>query len=63
MLEGLEVLKRGGRREKFVGEKKSFILYLQETKFSSFDEFICSSLWDDSFHGFSFRPSVGLLII
>jgi len=42
-----------------VGEKNMFILCLQETKLVNIDDFLCSSLWGISPHGFSFRPSVG----
>ncbi|XP_045791268.1 exodeoxyribonuclease-like [Trifolium pratense] len=42
-----------------VGELKPFILCLQETKLQNCDVFLCSNLWGSSFHGFSYRPSVG----
>jgi len=35
------------------------ILCLQETKLSVCDDVLCNSLWVDSNHAFSYRPSVG----
>ncbi|CAJ2662016.1 unnamed protein product [Trifolium pratense] len=32
---------------------------VEETKLQNCDVLLCSSLWGSSFHGFSFRPSVG----
>ncbi|MCH79613.1 cysteine-rich receptor-like protein kinase, partial [Trifolium medium] len=42
-----------------VKEKNSLLLCIQETKLSICDDFLCASLWGNSPHGFSFRPSVG----
>jgi len=49
------------RREvrKLVGEKRSFILCLQETKLPVCDVSLCKFLWGDSSQAFSYRPSVG----
>ncbi|XP_045822163.1 exodeoxyribonuclease-like [Trifolium pratense] len=55
-LGGLEKRKAVGN---LVGELKPFILCLQETKLQNYDVLLCSNLWGSSFHGFSFRPSVG----
>jgi exonuclease III len=44
---------------KLVGEKFPSIVCLQETKLALCDDFLCSSLWGNSPHAFSFRPSVG----
>jgi len=52
---------------KLVGEKKPYILCLQESKLQMLDGFVCSSLWGSSPHGYLFRSSVcasgGLLIM
>ncbi|GAU26347.1 hypothetical protein TSUD_101800 [Trifolium subterraneum] len=45
---------------RLVGEKKPFIVCIQETKMQSCDVFFCSFLWGSSPHAFSFRPSVGV---
>jgi exonuclease III len=49
------------RREvrQLVREKKPFIVCIQETKLTCFDEVICKSLWGDSNFSFSFQSSVG----
>jgi len=49
------------RREvrRLVGEKSPFILCIRETKLVVCDAFLCNSLWGDSNHSFSYRPSVG----
>jgi exonuclease III len=44
-----------------VGEKQPHILCLQETKLSGCDDSVCSTLWSNMSHAFSFRPSVGAL--
>jgi exonuclease III len=44
---------------KLVGEKRPFILCLQETKLAVCDVSLCNSMWGDSNHDFSYRPSVG----
>lgn len=40
-------------------EKKPFLVCIQETKLTGFDELICKSLWGDLNVGFSFQPSFG----
>jgi len=49
------------RREvcQLVREKKPFVLCLQETKMSVFDDIIYKSMWGDVFVDFSYQPSVG----
>ncbi|GAU46142.1 hypothetical protein TSUD_143240 [Trifolium subterraneum] len=44
---------------KLVGFQSPFLLCIQETKLQSCDVAICSSLWGNSPHAFSYRPSVG----
>jgi len=34
-------------------------LCIQETKFSVFYDYLCSSIWGSMPHGYSFRPSIG----
>jgi len=42
-----------------VREKCPSVLCIQETKLMACDGFVCSSLWGDSSHDYSYRPSVG----
>ena len=42
-----------------MGEKRPLILCLQETKLPLCDASLCSFLWGDSNHAFSYRSSVG----
>jgi exonuclease III len=42
-----------------VREKCPSVLCIQETKLMVCDELVCSSLWGDSSHDYSYRPSVG----
>jgi exonuclease III len=44
---------------KLIGESNPSIVCLQETKLPLCDDFLCTSLWGNSPHAFSFRPSVG----
>jgi len=44
---------------KLVGEKKPFVLCLQESKLSVVDDVIVKSLWGSSSSGYSFQPSLG----
>ncbi|GAU45582.1 hypothetical protein TSUD_273820 [Trifolium subterraneum] len=44
---------------KLAGNQNPFLLCIQETKLQSCDVTVCSSLWGNSPHAFSFRPSVG----
>jgi hypothetical protein len=55
-LGGLEKRKEG---RKLVGDLRPSILCLQETKLQACDVSLCSSLWGNSPHDFSYRPSVG----
>lgn len=56
---GLGGLEKRREVKKLVLEKIPFILCLQETKLAVCDDFLCNSLWGDSSHAFSYRPSVG----
>lgn len=40
-----------------VGEKVPFILCIQETKLQTCDDFVCASMWGNSPHSYSSRPS------
>jgi hypothetical protein len=66
-IRGLGGLVKRKEVRKMVGEKNPSIVCLQETKLPLCDVFLCSSLWGNSPHSFSFRPSVeasgGLLTI
>jgi len=42
---------------RLVSEKKHFVLCLQETKLSTVDEIMVSTLWGSGSYGFSFKPS------
>ena len=42
-----------------MGEKRPYILCLQETNLSVCDDSVCSSLWGNSNHDYFFRSSVG----
>ena len=42
-----------------VREKNPFILCLQETKLSVFDDAVCKSIWSDINVNYSFQPSRG----
>ena len=44
---------------KLLGEKKPSIICILETKLAKVADFLCSTLWGSSPHGFSFRSSVG----
>jgi exonuclease III len=52
------VLLRGKRSGSWSG-KSFLILCLQETKLALCDDFLSSSLWGNSPHAFSYRPSIG----
>lgn len=41
-----------------IRDKNLFIMCIQETKLVVCDDFLCVSLWGNSPHDFSFRPSV-----
>jgi hypothetical protein len=45
--------------QKLVGDKNPSIVCLQETKVPQCDDFLCTSLWGNSPHAFSFRSFVG----
>jgi len=44
---------------KLVREKQPFIVCIQETKLSMFDDFVCRSIWGDCNVDFSYQPSIG----
>ncbi|MCH79622.1 cysteine-rich receptor-like protein kinase, partial [Trifolium medium] len=44
---------------KLVGNQKPLVICIQETKLQLCEAFICSSLWGNAPHAFSYRPSVG----
>jgi exonuclease III len=44
---------------KLIGESNPSMVCLQETKLPLCDDFLCTSVWGNSPHAFSFRPSVG----
>jgi exonuclease III len=56
---GLGGLEKREEVRKLVGDLCPSILCLQETKLPTFDASLSLSLWDNSPHAFSFRPSVG----
>jgi exonuclease III len=58
-IRGLGGLAKRKEVQKLVGEKNPNIVCLQETKLPICDDFLCSSLWGNAPHAFSFRPSVG----
>jgi exonuclease III len=58
-IRGLRGLEKRKEVRRIVGEKKPFIVCIQETKLQSCDVLLCSSLWGSAPHCFSFRPSVG----
>ena len=58
-MRGLGGLEKRKELRKLVDEKKPFILCLQETKLVVCDDFLCTSVWGDINHDFSFRPSMG----
>ncbi|MCI69160.1 cytochrome P450, partial [Trifolium medium] len=41
-----------------VGQQKPFLVCIQESKLQFCDAFVCASLWGNSPHAFSYRPSV-----
>ncbi|GAU50621.1 hypothetical protein TSUD_410220 [Trifolium subterraneum] len=66
-IRGLGGLEEQKEVRKLVGDLSPVILCLQETNLQTCDDFLCSTLWGNSPHSFSFRPSIGasggLLII
>ncbi|GAU41930.1 hypothetical protein TSUD_139160 [Trifolium subterraneum] len=56
---GLEGLEKRKEVCKLVGDLTPSIICLQETKMQTCDDFLCSTLWGNSPHAFSYRPSVG----
>ena len=56
---GLGGLEKRREVRRLVGEKSPFGLCLQETKLSVCDDFLCTSLWGDANHAFSYQSSVG----
>lgn len=45
--------------KELVKEKIPFVLCLQETKMQLIDDFLCTSVWGQSNHDYSYSPSVG----
>ncbi|MCI41742.1 cytochrome P450, partial [Trifolium medium] len=58
-IRGLGGLEKRNEVRKLVGDLNPLILCLQETKLQTCDDFLCSTLWGNSPHAFSYRPSVG----
>jgi hypothetical protein len=58
-IRGLGGLAKRKEVRRLVGEKNPVIVCLQETTLTVCDDFLCASLWGNSPHAFSFRPSVG----
>jgi len=56
---GLRGLEKKREVRLLVGEKLPFILCIQETKLQTCDDFVCASVWGNSPHSYSFRPSIG----
>jgi exonuclease III len=52
-------LEKRNEVRKLVGDMNPSIVCLQETKLQTCDVFLCSSLWGNSSHAFSYQPSVG----
>ncbi|GAU20542.1 hypothetical protein TSUD_131000 [Trifolium subterraneum] len=64
--EGVQKEKRGlggleKRKEvrKLMGDLNPLIICIQETKLQTCDDFLCATLWGNSPHAFSYRPSAG----
>jgi exonuclease III len=58
-IRGLGGLEKRKEVRKLVGDLRPSILCLQETKLQTCDNSLCLSLWGNSPHAFSFRPSAG----
>jgi len=56
---GLGGLEKRKEVKELVREKAPFVLCIQETKMGVIDDFLCSSLWGLTEHGFSYNPSQG----
>jgi len=56
---GLGGLEKRKEVKDLVKEKLPFVLCLQETKLQLIDVFLCTSLWGNSNHDYSYSPSVG----
>jgi hypothetical protein len=56
-IRGLGGLEKRKEVRKLVGDLNPSIVCLQETKLQTCDVFLCSSLWGNSPHAFSYRPS------
>jgi exonuclease III len=58
-IRGLGGLEKRKEVRKLVGDLCPSILCLQETKLQTCDALLSASLWGNSPHAFSYRPSVG----
>jgi exonuclease III len=58
-IRGLGGLEKRKEVRKLVGDLCPSILCLQETKLQTCDTHLCLSLWGNSPHAFSYRPSIG----
>jgi hypothetical protein len=58
-IRGLGGLEKRKEVRKLVGDLCPSILCLQETKLQTCDTHLCLSLWGNSPHTFSYRPSIG----
>ncbi|MCH96753.1 cytochrome P450, partial [Trifolium medium] len=56
---GLGGLEKRKEVRKLVGDQNPLLLCIQETKLQSCEDFLCSTLWGNSPHVFSYRPSIG----
>jgi exonuclease III len=56
---GLGTVEKRKEVRNLVRDKGPFILCIQETKLSVCDAMLCASMWGESLHSYSYRPSVG----
>ncbi|GAU23620.1 hypothetical protein TSUD_386090 [Trifolium subterraneum] len=59
IVRGLGGLEKRNEVRKLVVDQNPFFICLQESKMQTCDVFLCSALWGNSPHDFSYRPSVG----
>ncbi|GAU44274.1 hypothetical protein TSUD_135150 [Trifolium subterraneum] len=58
-IRGLGGLEKRKEVRKLVGDQYHILLCLQETKLQTCEDYLCSTLWGNSYHAFSYRPSSG----
>jgi exonuclease III len=58
-IRGLGGMEKRKEVRKLIGDKRLFVMCIQETKLSVCDDSLCATLWGSSPHGYSFRPSIG----